>query len=53
MLGGSLAAQPEHETISVKRMGITSFAGWNRMGMVYTIANCRLAIAECRLPIAS
>ena len=49
MLGGSLAAQPEHETISVNRTGSPPFVGWNRIRNVLY----HKAIADCRLPIAN
>ena len=56
MLGGSLAAQPEHETISVNRMGSPPLIGGIED---YGLYHCQLPIGDlpgsignCRLPIA-
>ncbi len=49
MLGGSLAAQPEHETISVNRMGSPPFfSGILRLGL-YHRGCLQLPIANCQL----
>ncbi len=45
MLGGSLAAQPEHETISVKRMRSPPLLSeWEGNGLYH----CQLLIGDCQ-----
>ena len=48
MLGLSLAAQPEHETISVKRIEGTSFAIRLRGSYTIDAVTARITTGDCR-----